>query len=264
MWVFFVFLFLVFILALLSSMRRRQIYRLFKDGNVIVTGLRGRGKDLLFSSITSARIKDKRLKKKKANFYISNIDYTNGKNRIEFEPQVFNMKGNTFSNFVENKFNYFEYPYNDGIDFFLSDGGVYYPSQYYSQLDKMYPSAPLFFALSRHLGNCNVHVNIQNLNRLWDKMREQADIYILCDSCKVLFRKIAIQKLYIYDNYESAVARRKPFPTFLFMGKDSRIRKADFVARYGMIKKITYIHTIKHKYNDRVFKTMLLNGSKSI
>lgn len=37
---------------------------------------------------------------------------------------------------------------------------------------------PIFYALSRHLYNNNIHVNVQNLGRLWLKLREQADSFI--------------------------------------------------------------------------------------
>ena len=50
----------------------RKIIKLFENGNVNVTGLRGTGKDVLFSNVI-ARRKSK---------YISNVDYNCKNKRI--------------------------------------------------------------------------------------------------------------------------------------------------------------------------------------
>ncbi len=259
----FILLGVLLLVGFVLFLRRRQLLKLFDDGNVIVTGLRGRGKDLLFSFVTNHHVRQS-IKSKSGRYrrkYISNIDYTSGKGYIPFRSDSMLLGGNTFHNFVVGKFNFYSYPYKDGFDYFISDGGVYFPAQYFQMLDKYYPSAPLFFALSRHLGNCNIHFNVQNLNRLWDKIREQADIYILCRSCKVLFGRIAIQKITVYDRYESCIDRRRPFARFAFRGKEVRMRQAEFDAQYGIIKNMTIVHVLPKKhYNDRIFKDYLLKG----
>ena len=153
----------------------RFVKRCFYEGNVIVCGLRGRGKDVLFSLVTNS-CKSK---------YISNIDYTGDNRFINFKLEDIGVGGNTFENFISNRIKPYSYPYEDGIDYFISDSGIYFPSQEFSRLNKLFPSVPVFQALSRHLGDCNFHCNVQNLNRLWDKIREQADTYILCVKCKV-------------------------------------------------------------------------------
>lgn len=256
MLIFFGIVAVIVIMALVLLWRRIQLLSFFRSGNVIVTGLRGAGKDLLFSFVTNSIVRGKRNKHQ----YVSNIDYTSGKGYIPFNSSFFKLGGNRFEHFVAGKFIPYEYPLPDGVDYFLSDGGVYFPAQYFSILDKMYASAPLMFALSRHLGDCNIHVNVQNLNRLWDKIREQSDTYILCRSCRVIGRTV-IQKITVYDNYDSAVARRRPFVRSLFAGREMRMRMAEYRAQYGYIQDMIIVHRIpKQHYNDRIFKTYLSRG----
>lgn len=256
MLIFFGIIAVIFIMVIVLFCRRRQLLSLFRSGNVIVTGLRGAGKDMLFSFVTNSIVRGKRNKHQ----YVSNIDYTSGKGFVPFVNSYFSLGGNRFENFVAGRFIPYEYPLPDGVDYFLSDGGVYFPAQYFSMLDKLYPSAPLMFALSRHLGDCNIHVNVQNLNRLWDKIREQSDTYILCRSCRVIGR-FAIQKITVYDNYDSAVARRRPFVRSLFAGREMRMRMAEYRAQYGYIQDMTIVHRIpKQHYNDRIFKDYLSRG----
>lgn len=249
-------LFIIAIIAIVLCIRRKQLLRFFKQGNVIVTGLRGCGKDMLFSFVTNQRVKGRKNKRQ----YVSNIDYTGGKGYISYSPDFFRLGGNQFAHFVAGKFIPYEYPLPDNIDYFLSDGGVYFPSQYYTQLDRLYPSAPIMFALSRHLGNCNIHVNVQNLNRLWDKIREQSDTYILCRSCCVIGR-VAIQKITVYDSYDSCCSRRRPFVRSIWGGKEMRMRAAEYRAQYGYIQDMTIVHIVPKKhYNDRIFRDYLQRG----
>ena len=82
------------------------------------------------------------------------------------------------------------------------------PSQYDTKLYKSYPSFPIFYALSRHLYNSNIHCNTQNLSRVWKALREQADFYIKCIEVKKpfilgLFGFLRIDFI-CYDKYESA------------------------------------------------------------
>lgn len=223
----------------------RFVKRCFYDGNVIVTGLRGRGKDVLFSLVTNSN-KCK---------YISNIDYTGDNRHIHFNVNDISVGGNTFDNFASNKLIPYKYPYEDGIDYFISDGGIYFPAQEFSKLNKLYPSVPVFQALSRHLGNCNFHCNIQNLNRLWDKIREQADTYLRCERCKVTFHKFVTLKLYYYDRYQSCVDRVLPMKKR--WGRLGKIEFDKFTASYGTIKKLKIWGIIRYPFDSRRFKSML-------
>lgn len=67
----------------------------------------------------------------------------------------------------------YEYPYPDGTDIYIADAGIYFPSQFCNELNRDYKYFPTFMALTRHLGEANVHFNVQNLNRVWDKIRSK-------------------------------------------------------------------------------------------
>lgn len=95
-------------------MNFKKLIRLFEDGNVCVCGLRGRGKDLLMSNVAVRRGLD----------YISNIDY--GGKYHEFNYTELNCGKNTYSHFIDGNVNYYEYPFPDGTDIYLSDAGIYF------------------------------------------------------------------------------------------------------------------------------------------
>ena len=229
----------------------RKIIKLFDKGNVSVCGLRGTGKDMLFANVATRRKLP----------YVSNTDY--GGQFIPFEPAVLDCK-NTYRDFINGTLSSYEYPYADGTDFYIADGGIYFPSQYQGELCKSYGYLSTFMALSRHLGDCNVHYNVQNLNRMWDKIREQSDIYIRCCWCKVIFG-IVFHKVIIYEKYESAVNRVPPFrlPRPLINPERMqlwRIQKQNYDISHGSVTPRILIYRNKSKYNTRVFKEMLANA----
>ena len=236
-------------------MRFRKLIRLFEDSNVSVCGLRGRGKDLLFANVISRRRKP----------YISNIDY--GGSFHPFSYGELSCGNNQYTNFISGDVSFYEFPYPDGTDVYLSDAGIYFPSQFCSQLNKDFPYMPVFQAISRHVGNCNFHFNSQNLNRVWDKIREQSDIYVLCRGC-FYFHGFVIQAITVYDKYESAVSRMKPLklPLPLFSNKESRmlrsIQIAQFDASHGLIRNHILIYRNRSNYNTRQFKEILKGGHK--
>lgn len=229
---------------LVNSMAKRQIRRLFLDHSVLVTGEKGSGKDLLFGYVISRRRKYA---------YISNVDY--GGKCIPFEPTVqFGCGGNNLVNLIEGTIAPYEYPYEDGIDYFISDGGCYFPSQENGLLDRRYRSVPLFAALSRHLGDCRIHVNVQLPSRLWNKLREQATRYIWVEHSFVLGRFVRM-RLYIYDRLESCQDRVKPMRRA--GGKYGRAMRAESEQAYGVIRRHTIYFIKNYKYDDRAFKARL-------
>ena len=236
-------------------MRFKKIIKMFEEGNVAVCGLRGRGKDMLISNVVVRRGKP----------YISNISYGSRFNPLELDK--LNVGGNTYKNFISGNVEPYTYPYEDGTDVYISDVGVYFPSQYCNELNRDYKSLPVFMALSRHVGACNVHFNVQNLNRAWDKLREQCDCYILVNRCYVIkFLGIVLQQVTIYDNYQSAVERREPLvlprvPMFalnrrqLLMQREIAVQQ--FKASHGNIRRGWLIYRHKSDYDTRFFKRML-------
>lgn len=236
-------------------MRFKKIILLFDSGNVCVTGLRGTGKDMLTANVVVRRKLP----------YISNVDY--GKGHYPFDLHSLDCGGNTYRNFLDGKVRYYSFPYPDGTDVYISDAGVYFPSHYCNELNKHYGYVPNFMALSRHLGESNVHVNVQNLNRCWDKLREQSDQYILCRWCKVFFGKIVIQKVRIYELYDSCVKRVPPFrlrkPLFSRDRKDTYAMERDrYEQQFGVVDQGLLIYINKSKYDTRIFKKILEEGVK--
>lgn len=224
----------------------------FNKGNVCVTGLRGSGKDMLIGNVIARRKLD----------YISNINYGYNYNKLDFEK--LNCGNNSYNDFINGTTKKYIFPYKDDTDIYISDVGIYFPSQYCSELNKQYKNIPTFMALSRHLGNCNVHFNVQNLNRAWDKLREQSDIYITCVFCYVFFKgRFVLQQIRIYDKYESCVNRVKPFKmkTSLFDRNISKtqikLAKEQYTCTHGEIRTKMLFYRNKAKYNTRYFKELL-------
>lgn len=238
-------------------MRLKKIKQLFEDGNICVCGLRGRGKDMLMGNIIIRRNKP----------YMSNTDY--GGEHYPLDIKALEVSGNTYKNFISNNINKYEWNYPEECDIYISDCGVYFPSQYCNELNKLYGQIAVFQALSRQIGKVNMHVNAQSLNRIWDKIREQSDTYILCRKCWVLFGKIVIQYGTIYDEYESAVHRRKPLklPKGKLMDKEYNLQRQNAIATYeanhGQIKNFITIYWNKSTYNTRIFKEILANGKEN-
>lgn len=229
-------------------MSMKNIIKLFEKGNVQVCGLKGRGKDILFSNVIARRNKP----------YVANIDY--GYSFIPYRYDMFALKNN-YRNFIENNLNPYQYPLPDKIDLYLSDCGIYFPSQYCNELNKHYPDLPIYMALSRHLGECSVHCNSQYIGRVWDKIREQGDTYINCQFCKVFFKKIVLQKIRIYERYEACANNIPPLRIKMPLNPKERrlyeLEKQKFTNSNGKIKTVWLLYWHKGKYNTRAFKYKL-------
>lgn len=239
-------------------MRFNKIVRMFKDGNVCVCGLRGSGKDVLTGNVIARRNVP----------YVSNLNYTDGKNFQELDFDKIDVGKNTWRNLIKGNPRYYKFPYEPGSDIYISDVGIYMPSQYCSELNKEFPHLPTYMALSRQVSHNNFHINVQSLNRAWDKIREQSDQYIRCRWCKVLFGKIVLQKITIYDKYQSAVDRVQPCRIRMpFLGKAEVKQQAElyldkFYNTYGSVKNHLLIYINRSKHDTYYFEKLFLGGSK--
>ena len=236
-------------------MKIKKIIKLFEDGNVCVCGMRGRGKDLLMSNVAVRRKLP----------YIANVDY--GGEYYPFEYKKLSCGGNTYKEFISGNVKQYSFPYPDGTDVYLSDAGIYFPSQFCNELNRDYRHMAVFQAISRHVGLSNFHFNAQNLNRVWDKIREQSDMYILCRNCVYIPKvDIVLQRITIYDKYQSALDRQKPLklPMPLFANKEMRLQRkiqlAQFEATHGCIETRWLLYRNKSTYDTRRFKAMLEGG----
>lgn len=233
----------------------KKIIKLFKQGNVMVTGLRGHGKDMLMSNVIARRRED----------YVSNMDYCiPNLSHIPLELRALDLSGNKYTDFVNGTVKQYRYPYPEKRDIYISDVGVYFPAQYCNELNKFYSEFPYFMALSRHLGDCNVHVNVQNINRAWDKIREQSDTYLYCRWCVYIpVVGIVIQCVTEYDKMQSCQDRVKPFRMVapLMSSSDARTRviaeREHFRQTYGIVKNHLLIYRNRSKYDTRYFKKLM-------
>lgn len=235
---------------------RKLIKTTFNRGNVCVTGLRGTGKDMLFSNVVSRRKQP----------YVSNIDYGGEFYQLDFNK--IDCGKNTYKNLIDNDIKYYEYPYPLGSDIYISDVGIYLPSHYCNELNKLYPYLPTYQALSRQVSHNNVHINVQNLNRCWDKIREQSDIYIRCRRCIYIFG-LVIQLITIYDKYQSCVDRVKPcrinVPLFATkeVKQNARMYLEKFYNSYGSVSNRILFYVNKSKYDTYYFEKLFKGGKKN-
>ena len=93
---------------------------------------------------------------------------------------------------------------------------------------------PLCYPLSRHLWEGNIHVNIQNFNRLWKPLREQADFWIHVKRRVKLPFHIFV-KCITYDKQQSAESYLEPVKT-RFFNKYSKAEVDIYKASNGEIK----------------------------
>lgn len=227
---------------------------MFKNENVCVTGLKGTGKDVLFGNVIARRDEP----------YCSNLNY--GGDCIPFKLDDYMVSNNTYKDLLDDNVSYYEYPHAEGTDLYISDAGVYFPSQYCGELNKMYSSIPLTMALSRQLAKFNVHFNTQNLNRVWDKIREQSGVYIRCR--KVWFiGSLVIQFVTIYDKAESCIARVKPcrvrVPLFNKEAKiHANIYRDNFFNTHGLVENHVLIYINKSSHDTYYFKEIFKKGEK--
>lgn len=229
----------------------RKICKMFENGNVCVYGLRGTGKDLLTANVISRR----RLP------YVSNVPYGGTHYPLDFDK--LDCGKNDYRDFISGKLKPYVYPYPERTDVYISDSGIYLPAQYCNELNRDYKYLPTFFALSRHVGLANVHTNCQALGRTWDKTREQSDQFILCLWSKVFFHKLVIQKVRIYDKYQSAVDKVLPFSVHapLMASPQTltnvKLMKEQHQSTYGTIKTRYLFYINKSDYDTRYFKEVL-------
>lgn len=190
---------------------------------------KGKGKDLLFSLATHNR-----------KHYSYLMPYNN-KSIVVKDLKVFDLSPNTFENFINGNVERISNPLKtDGVDLFISDGGIVLPSQYDALLHKKYKSFPIAYALSRQLWDMNIHINTQALNRVWLALREQADTYIKIEKNIKLPFFILVKYVY-YDRYSSAIQDIRPFKKAGFNNDYSKAEVSIHQSLYGAIKVVGFV-----------------------
>lgn len=222
---------------------KKLLISAFEEGNVIVFGKKGKGKDCCYNKVIDARDKP----------CYSNIQF-NKKLCTIMPIKKLSVEPNTYIDLLEGNVKQINKDLKEDTDYYISDGGILLPSQYSNNLCKMYPSLPIFYALSRHLTNSNIHINTQYLARVWDKLREQADRFIRADGTKNVFGFL-ITKFTYYEKYDTALSGIEPYKsTGLFKSSESRAEEEKHLADYGEIKTGYIIqHKSKIHYDSRYY-----------
>jgi len=221
----------------------------FKKCNVVVAGKKGTGKDLIFNKVIN----------KRHDHYYSNIKY-GGKCKV-ISLKAVSVMPNTYKDFINENVTKISRTFREKKDIYISDGGIFLPSYMDSTLYKTYPSMPIYYALSRHLYNHNLHVNVQNYERLWKALREQADFFITCKKTIKIFG-IFFTKCITYDKLQSAMQGLLPIKS-RFLNKYSKAEVDLFNSQNGEIKSgwvIQFKHNIH--YDTRAFEKVILKGRR--
>lgn len=223
-----------------------RLKRAFKEGNVVVTGRKGHGKDLLFQYIIRS------LKSP----YFSNISY--GGDYTHIDPKELELTPNTYNNFIKGEVVTIEKNENlEGHDVYFSDAGVIFPSQADSTLHKTFPSLPISYALSRHLWNNGIHCNAQRMERIWKALREQADYYVFIRKRRLNLPFFLVVFTTEYTKYESALHELNPLGSRLF-NKYSKAEKDKYKAEHGFIQNgFVIIPKWYIKYDSRAYHEIM-------
>lgn len=227
-----------------------ELVRVFRSGNVLCAGTKGSGKDMLFSLVIRKRAKA-------GEIHAANIKYQNY--TTVRAVGYYRLENNSRKNFVNDNFTLETKQFTEREDYYISEAGLALPSHQNRQLEKDYPTFPIVYALSRHLGEFNIHANAQSFTRVWDKLREQADYYIWCNNCKVFFKRIVRQDLIIYNRAETAYQHIQPFKVRRNLlgrrNKDDLAYAQRFNAKYGVVNRLVFWHVLPKTdvYDTRIF-----------
>ena len=212
----------------------------FERCNVVVFGKKGSGKDVLFNHVINLRGLP----------HYSNMPYND--RTIVTGLDALSAGDNTYEDFINGTLRKFAPVFMDRCDYYISDAGVYLPSQYDKELDRRYPSMPLFYALSRQLHRMNVHANVQALGRLWKKLREQSDSYIWVRKTADCGDYMVIHAI-SYDRYESAERRLLP------------VKDKQYGATYGDIAERKFkVYKRDLGFNTYHFRSLLLDTDTTL
>lgn len=225
----------------------KAVNECFLNGNVIVFGLKGCGKDLTFNKVINYQNRP----------CYANIPYN--KLLCTIKPiKDFSVEPNTFETLLNDDIKIVKKINKENTDYYISDGGNFLPSQYNNILCKLYPSLPLYYSLNRHLTNSCIHINTQNLMRVWDKLREHTAFFIKAAGTYKIFGFL-ITRVIIYDKQDTAKAQLEPYKaTGIIKRAESRANEEQFKAQNGRVEEHWIIqHKSKVYYDSRYFHRLL-------
>lgn len=236
---------LVVIFKLVSS--KKFLVAKHEANNCMIFGEKGHGKDLLTQCVIKHINRD----------YFSNNFYGEaGKNKKmkghfhKIALADLTVAPNTFNNLIRDNIFVINKKINlEGHHVYISDCGIYLPSTEDNQLNRLYPSLPILYATVRHLYGCNIHLNTQNLGRVWLKLREQADSYFYVSWTLRLFG-LFLTKYTYYSRYESAEKRISPMSRVGLINQYNRALIVEYEALHGQVRNGFVLQRKKHLYYD--------------
>lgn len=232
--------------------KTRRIVKIVRKSNAIVYGGRGKGKDLFFQRLVNSYKKDKKI--------FANVDY--GRNQLVSISEL-DIVPNTYKNFINEQYHIIQKKdIFENSSLYISDCGVYLPNFYDSELKKIYPSLPAYFALSRHLYNQNIIINIQDVDRCWKLLEEQQqDCFVRCRGAVNLGVGMLVYATY-YDNVSSALENRRPLKTRGLKNDVNRANIETVKAQYGEVTDFVFwLPKWKIKYDSRAFHKKIFGMS---
>lgn len=259
MFILYIIIAILFILALFGLIwglrfkkGAKMLKWIFENENTIVFGTKGSGKDLIFNKVINYR-----------NIPVyANIQYSKELCTIK-DIKDFSVEPNTFEDIINNSVKPIKKINKEGCDYYISDGGNYLPSQYNNILIKKYPSFPTYYSFSRHLTNSNIHINTQNLMRVWDKLREQAGFFVLAVETKHIFNMLITQYIF-YDRIDSAQSKLRPYEsTGLIKHSESRANEEEFICKNGRVERYYICQFTKNVHYDSRWAHRLFYGYNS-
>lgn len=274
---------ILLVFSIVIKNNNNKITTILSTYNHIVFGNKGKGKDLLYQLMIIKRFKKiHQLEPHKIN-YISNVDYGYGFKELNLKDFELSIKTdnilyvNDYKRLIDNTLKTIKKLDNiEGLDIYISDGGIIMPSTEDVQLNKTYQTFPVHFALSRQLYDQLIGLNTQALNRIWIKLREQQEAYVRCEYTTPLYksalakiwskipfaRKWLFIKVTYYEKYESALQGLLPFSklnllgdqtSHLYLNGGSAIKEV-YESTNGKIQAYTLGIKIKDiKYDTRIF-----------
>ena len=232
------------------SRGKAALLECFENFNTCVFGLRGKGKDIIFNKIINARNEP----------CYATIPY-NEELCIETTLNKFSVSPNTFESIVDDNITIIKKELKENTDLYISDAGNLLPAQNSPKLVKKYPGFPAFYSLSRHLYNMNIHYNTQDLNRVWNLLREQTGRWVKAVKTSSI-GPFLITSFIVYDRRASAESEMLPFKTSIF-NSEAKALKMDFEAKHGSVKAYRIIQLKSHIYYDSRYFHYKMFGYKS-
>lgn len=238
----FIILAVITIVTCIRCLLGSKLLKEVSQDSLIIYGKKGKGKTLLCSEI------DRRA----PNGCLSNGDFKHKKSQ-EINIADISVAPNTWEDILEGKISEIEKHEDwEGKPIIIDDAGIYLPNFADSMLKRKYPSMPIAFAVWRHLYNAPIHINSQDVERVWKLLREQQSGCIQCRKT-IHIGPLGFIHCTYYDKIASASAGLLPMKKTI-LNKYNAAEVNQYEANNGLIKDfLIFAPTWRNKYDSRWF-----------